>query len=81
MKTGVYYNKSTEEVISISAGDEEPGDGWVHVSDEPEFRLVPVRALLVKRGFVRNAQGVYWHMPQPEEDTGSFFDGLPSCAA
>ena len=69
MKTGIYFNRTVNEITSVVDGDRHPGPQWLHVSDETGLGLLAVRVLLVEAGLVDDPTQVYWLMPQPEVDT------------
>ena len=71
MQYGIYFRKETAELARVATGQEElPGDGWEHLIEKSDLRLVALRTLLVERGLVDEhaAHDVYWHMPQPNDD-------------
>lgn len=61
-KTGVYFRKSTKEVLRVASEGEVPaGDDWIHVSEETDLGLLQAREVLRARALVDDARDVYWY--------------------
>ncbi len=73
MINGIYFNKTTNEVMTITDTDDHPGKEWLRVVEETGLGLIAIRNLLADRELADDPAAVYWHMPQPEESTDSFF--------
>lgn len=69
MRTGIYFNGTTNEITSVTDADGHPGPQWHHVSDDVGLGLLAIRQLLVERGLVGEGTTVYWYLAQPEEAT------------
>ena len=67
VKTGIYFNGSTNEITSAIDTEQALGQEWLQVSDDRGLRLLAVRKLLVERGIVEDPTTVYWRMPQPTD--------------
>lgn len=68
MKTGIYFNRTKNEVMSVTDGDARPGPEWLHLSDEPRLGLLAIRELVKEAGLVADLSEVYWHLPQVVEE-------------
>ena len=64
MRTGICFNRTTNEIMSVTDADDHPGPQWQHVTGETRLGLLAIRKLLVERGLVDDATVVYWYMPQ-----------------
>ena len=67
MRTGIYFNPSTNEVTSVTDADAHPGAQWQHVSDDSKLGLLAIRKVVLERGLVNDLTTVYWYLPQPPE--------------
>ena len=67
--TGVYFNSTANEIMSVTDAAGHPGPQWLHVSDETGLGLLAIRKLLAERGLARDPTAVYWYLPQPLETT------------
>ena len=69
MDTGIYFNPTQLEIISIGNGVALPQErAWQRVSDDPSLRLTEVRRLLINRGQLEEHQArhLYWFFEQPD---------------
>ena len=69
IKIGVYFNRTANEVMSVTDAAGHPGPQWLHVSDETGLGLLAIRKLLAERGLASDPTAVYWYLPQPPETT------------
>lgn len=68
MDTGIYFDPTQLEIISIGNGVPLPQErAWQRVSDDPSLRLIEVRRLLINRGQLEEHQAhhLYWFFEQP----------------
>ncbi len=77
MRTGIYFNPSTNEVTSVTDADVPPRSQWQHVSDDSRLGLLAIRELVLERGLADDPTTVYWYLPQPAEAVKP----LPGCDA
>ena len=69
MKTGIYFNGRTNEIMSITDEKISVGSDWRFLTSQATLGLLAVRGVLVEQGLVCDEKAVYWHFPQPVEAT------------
>lgn len=68
MKPGIYWNPETMEITRITSNEAPPRGEWQHITDDTGLGLIATRRLLRGKGLVDEPNGVYWHMPQQNDE-------------
>lgn len=66
---GTYVNLGAGEVVQVAAGAALPEGEWKLVSEDASLGLLAIRRLVAAQGLVDEPEMLFWHMPQPPQQT------------
>lgn len=57
---GIYFYPETREILKVSNGRADPGDGWIRISKDDTLGLLAARNLIGERKLVDDVTSVEW---------------------